>query len=214
MFPVVGVYRGNSFAKMRGPARVVIQPRRSLDSRPYEPATTDAELLQAGYRYAYALTHHREEAEDLVQETWLNLCRRYGRVENQALLFTSVRNLFIDQCRRKKIVQFDSLDGPDGVEIPEVHVEEEPCLKGELSKLLGHLKPGERELIFLHYYQGHTADEISQINGQSRGTILSNLHRSIAKLRKLCETDDGVPSRNQLLVLFVMLVIAARLVRL
>lgn len=173
---------------------------------------TAAELLQAGYRYALSLTHHREEAEDLVQETWLNLCRRYGHVENQAILFAAVRNLFIDQCRRRKLVHFDSLDQPDMPELPDLPADE-PCVKSELSALLGGLKPTEREAIFLHYYQGHTAEEIARMNGQSRGTVLSLIHRTIAKLRKLSEAGVEALSRNQLLLFFVALIAMVRSLR-
>lgn len=176
------------------------------------PEPTEAELLQAGFRFAFALTHHREEAEDLVQETWLNLCRRYGRVDTRAVLFTALRNLFIDQCRRKKLVYFESTDLPG---IPDLADEpgNEPCLKGELSVLLGLLRPAEREAIFLHYYQGYTADEIAGITGQGRGTVLSLLHRSIAKLRKATEAEGGSFPRNQILLLFVVLIAVARFLR-
>ena len=34
------------------------------------------ELVQAGYRYALALTHHHYDAEDLVQQAWLKLTHR------------------------------------------------------------------------------------------------------------------------------------------
>src|SRR3954468_13245730 len=104
------------------------------------PTFNDLERVQSGYRYALALTHHSADAEDLVQEAWLNLCRRYSRVESNALLFTAVRNLFVDQCRRKKIVQFDSLDQPEPPELPAA-VEEEPGVKGDLETLLAVLRP-------------------------------------------------------------------------
>ena len=71
---------------------------------------TDAELLQSGFRYALSLSHHLEDSEDLVQEAWLNLCKAYGGVESRAVLFTAVRHLFIDQCRRRKVLQFCSLE--------------------------------------------------------------------------------------------------------
>lgn len=182
---------------------------RRLDTLSNHPDSTEAELLQAGYRFALALTHHREEAEDLVQETWLNLCRRYGGVETQAILFTSLRNLFIDQCRRKKLIHFESLDQADVAEQADVPLEE-PCVKGELAALLGILKPSEREVIFLHYYQGHTAEEISLLTEQSRGTVLSLIHRSIAKLRKAGEAQRDSFPRNQSMVLFVLLVSSLR----
>lgn len=162
---------------------------------------TDADRLQSGYRYALALTHHPADAEDLVQEAWLNLCRRYGQVESNALLFTAVRNLFVDQCRRKKIVHFESLDQPDPPELPAVPAEE-PGVKGDLAALLGVLRVVERETLFLHYYEGRTAEEIAQMTGQPRGTVLSILHRSIAKLREAAKSTT-LGKCNQWLFLFV-----------
>ncbi len=40
---------------------------------------TDEAWVQAGYRYAFSLSHNRHDAEDLVQQAWLKLTRRYGR---------------------------------------------------------------------------------------------------------------------------------------
>lgn len=163
---------------------------------------TDVERLQCGYRYALALTHQPADAEDLVQEAWLNLSRRYGRVETNAVLFTAVRNLFVDQCRRKKIVQFDSIDELEPFETPAAS-SEEPGIKGDLEGLLAILRPIEREVLFLHYYQGHTAEEIGEITQQPRGTVLSLLHRALAKLREKAADPAGPDKRNQWLLLFV-----------
>jgi RNA polymerase sigma factor (sigma-70 family) len=163
---------------------------------------SDAERLQSGYRYALALTHHSADAEDLVQEAWLNLCRRYGGVESNGLLFTTVRNLFIDQCRRKKIVHFESLDQSAPPDVPAVN-DGESGVKGDLDALLAILRPAEREMLFLHYYQGHTAEEISQLTSQPRGTVLSLLHRAIAKLRAAAAETTASGLRNHWLFLFV-----------
>ncbi|MEI9893508.1 MAG: sigma-70 family RNA polymerase sigma factor [Chthoniobacter sp.] len=173
-----------------------------MDASSESPILTDAERLQKGYRYALALTHHLEDAQDLVHEAWLNLSRRYGRVETNAVLFTAVRNLFVDQCRRKKIVQFESLDVPEAPDVPEL-AENQPGLQGDVGALLAILRPMEREAIFLHYYEGRTAEEIGQITRQPRGTVLSLLHRAIAKLREAAVPADGKTQCNQWLLLFV-----------
>lgn len=163
--------------------------------------------MQHGFRYAFALTHRPEDAEDLVQEAWLNLCRRYGRVETRAVLLTTVRNLFIDQCRRKKIVVFESLDQPEPPVLPVVSGEE-PGVKGDLDALLGLLRPAERELLFMHYYEGRTAEEISRLLGHPRGTVLSSIHRSIAKLREAAQSRPADASIcNQTLLLLVLFMI-------
>jgi RNA polymerase sigma-70 factor (ECF subfamily) len=184
------------------PADQFCADRPILDASTDSPISTDAERLQKGYRYALALTHHAADAEDLVHEAWLNLSRRYGRVETNALLFTAVRNLFVDQCRRKKIVQFDSLDEAEGPELPAIS-DREPGVQGDLDALLAALRPVEREALFFHYYEGRTAEEIAQMTGQPRGTVLSLLHRAIAKLRQAAVQTGGKSQRNQWLLLFV-----------
>ena len=36
---------------------------------------SDAELVQAGYRYALSIALHHQDAEDLVQQAWMKLSR-------------------------------------------------------------------------------------------------------------------------------------------
>lgn len=164
--------------------------------------TSDAELVQSAFRYALALSHHAEDAEDLVQEAWMNLCRTYGGVESRPVLFAAVRNLFVDQCRRRKIVQFDSLDELKTNEAPAERVEE-PGVKGDLDLLLARLRPVEREVLFLHYHQGHTAEEIGQLTSQPRNTVLSIIHRAIRKLRAAAASGGVSKLGNQVVALFV-----------
>jgi len=141
----------------------------------------EVELLQSGFRYALSLTHHRQDAEDLVQEAWINLNRRYGRVGSRAALFTTVRNLYIDRCRRAKVVAFESLaEGPNEVADGSALA---PGTLTDLDRLLGDLRPGEREAVYLHYVAGHTAEEVGVLTRQPRGTVLSLLHRAFKKLR-------------------------------
>jgi len=144
--------------------------------------STELELLHCGYRYALSLTHHRHDAEDLTQEAWVKLCRRYGQASSKAALFTTIRNLFIDRCRRARIVAFDSLEetAPDTV-VAETLM---PGTRDDLEQLLGGLRPGEREVIYLHHVEGHTADEVGVLTRQPRGTVLSLMHRAFKKLRR------------------------------
>jgi RNA polymerase sigma-70 factor (ECF subfamily) len=180
-----------------------------LDNSQQNPSPTEAELIQRGYRYALALTHHPEESEDLVQEAWLNLIRRYQKVESSGVLITTVRNLFIDQCRRKKVIFFESLDQPVPPALPDV-AGEEPGLKGDLNALLGLLRPAERELLFLHYYEGRTADEIGLMLSKPRGTVLSSIHRAIAKVREAAQSQTGgARICNQRLLFLVLLMMTS-----
>jgi len=153
-----------------------------------------AELLDCGFRYAMALVHHREDAEDLAQEAWLNLNRRYGKVSSKSVLFTAIKNLVIDRYRRGKIVSFET-----GEALEETAGEPgaRPGDVTDVKELLGSLRQGEREALFLHYIEGRTAEEIGQMTAQPRSTVLSLMRRGLQKLRTLVEPKpDPDPSSS------------------
>jgi DNA-directed RNA polymerase specialized sigma24 family protein len=54
------------------------------------------ELLQAAFRYAFSLTHHQYDAEDLVQSAWLKLLSMKAKIPAKNLLFVTIRHLFFD----------------------------------------------------------------------------------------------------------------------
>ena len=67
-------------------------------------------VIQAGYGYALSLTHAADEAYDLVYEAWLRLARGGQRRPHQALLFTTIRNLYIDAWRRRRRLPIESFE--------------------------------------------------------------------------------------------------------
>jgi RNA polymerase sigma-70 factor (ECF subfamily) len=167
---------------------------KQLQLNPSHSLLTDHLLLNEGYRYAYALTNCVQDAEDLIHDGWLKLYRRYGRVESRRLLFVTVRNLFIDRYRRIRLIRFESLDLVEPPDMSRFNAEE-PGLKADLEELLALLRPMEREMLFLHYYQGYTAEEISVTTGRPRGTVLSIIHRAVGKLRVAFTDPSPDPSK-------------------
>lgn len=158
-------------------------------------AHDEEELLQAGFRFALSLTHHTHDAEDLTQQSWLNLARRHGRVRDKSLLFRAIRNLFYDQYRRGKIVVFESLED-DHVKLAADDGNESAPTKGDLDALLAGLRAVEREVLFLNCVEGYTAEEIAKLTGQPRGTVLSLLSRSKRKLRRTAAEDSSQQRPN------------------
>ncbi len=138
------------------------------------------DLADAGFRYAYSLTHHRQDAEDLVQQACLRVVRSKGSVVEKGYLFVTIRNLFVDGCRRQSLVSFTPLtDETRGGRDSEVRQVDN---KLDLESMLSTLSSDERELLYLNCIEGFTAQEISKITGQPRGTILSQLARTKQKL--------------------------------
>jgi RNA polymerase sigma factor (sigma-70 family) len=150
------------------------------------------ELLDSGFRYACSLTHDRAEAEDLLQDACVSILGIGGPWE-KAYVFTTIRNRFIDRYRRNQKVLFLPLEGEkDGEPFsrePAVENWDAPDVlgNGALEKALGELRAEERETMYLAVVEGYTAQEIADMTGRPRGTVLSLIHRTKGKLRKLLE---------------------------
>ncbi len=147
-------------------------------------------LLQSGFRYACSLTHQPAEAEDLVQEAWIKLARGDRRVWSKALIFTTIRHLFIDRYRHNRLMLLEPLD-----DVPETPVFSERPFSAQqqseqevamdiqfLEHALSALRVEEREAVYLHLVEGYTAAEISGLTERSRNTVLSLIHRGRQKL--------------------------------
>jgi len=53
----------------------------------------------------------------------------------------------------------------------------------DMGVVLAHLRPEEREALYLNTVEGYTAVEIGAMTGEPRGTVLSRLHRARERLR-------------------------------
>lgn len=150
------------------------------DLSPFNPHRETVELLQGGYRYALSLSHHKANAEDLVQEACLKLFRRYGEIRSRSLLFVAIRRLYIDRLRQPHLVPPEELPT---LEEPANPITAENGTSEDLNLLLSQLRPVEREALYLHHVEGYTAQEIADLTGGSRNTVLSLLNRGLRKLQ-------------------------------
>jgi len=154
----------------------------------------DSELLNAGYRYALALTMNRQDAEDILHDAWIRLVTRYRKSPDKPVLFRTIKNLFIDGKRHAKVVDNYVRDVDKSVESSgqENTIINEQMLEYHLEVL----RPIEREVLFLSVVEGYTADEIAAMQSTVRGTILSMLSRSKKKLRESMQREDSKEESN------------------
>ncbi|HEV8628811.1 MAG TPA: RNA polymerase sigma factor [Thermoanaerobaculia bacterium] len=150
-------------------------------------------LLASGYRYAFSLSHDAAEAEDLLQDACLGILAARASWE-RGYLFSAIRSRFIDRYRRQRKVPFLSLEGNDEGPAGESASWEAPDVleNGRLERALSQLRVEERETLFLAIVEGYTAEEIGRLTSRPRGSVLSLLHRTKAKLRELLEREARV----------------------
>lgn len=145
---------------------------------------------------AYRMLGERGAAEDVVQESFLNVWRRaggyeLGRGSARSWLMSIVHNLAIDRRRgRQRRVWSDV--ALDNVEIaPETDEDEAFAAVAQtidaerVQTVLAELPDEQRQAIVLAYFVGLTHQEIADQTGTPLGTVKSRMRLGLRRMRTL-----------------------------
>jgi len=148
------------------------------------------------------------EAEELTQESFLQLFRKIGTFRGESAFSTWLHrltfNIVLMRLRRHSF-QVLSLDemlepGEKTAGLLQKHIGSRDLrLAGSADRMdvewaLKQLPRGYRAVFILHDVQGYEHNEIAAIRGCSLGNSKSQLHKARARLRQLLQT--GVPEKN------------------
>ncbi len=144
---------------------------------------------RALYLYALSLTHHPQDAEDLVEETFLKAFLSYEGKENvQAWLFRVLKNRFIDGYRKKKIYIHTADNFPENFADPNAdadklfHEKEEKRLW--LYQKIYQLSALERDCMILTMTSGMNDNEIAKLLQITPEHLRVLRHRIKERLKK------------------------------
>ena len=137
--------------------------------------------------YALSLTHDRDRANDLVQETVLKALA--GRASFRpgtnfsGWIFRIQRNEFISSLRRLKPTV--PIDTTVAESLTQRATQENGLVMREFLRAFAQLSPGQREALVLAVVDGQPYDVIAGHVGVSIGTIKSRVSRARATLARL-----------------------------
>lgn len=140
----------------------------------------------AVFRLAWSCTGSRQDAEDVTQTVFLKLLERRPDLEpgkERAWLFRVAVNECRSLWRRLKLRRTEPLEEALAVAAPQ----EEPVLRQVME-----LKAGEREILYLIYYEGFSTRETASLLGISQTAVTTRLQRARKKLRERLE-EEGRP---------------------
>lgn len=140
----------------------------------------------------YRMVEDRELAEDILQEAFLKIWNNFSNYDSlKGRLFTWMlnitRNLTIDTLRSKgykKQGKISSDENSVSNYTDDSKMAERFDALG-LRKQLINLKPEQRSIIDLAYFNGYTQDEISKQMGIPLGTVKTRMRTAILELRKI-----------------------------
>jgi RNA polymerase sigma-70 factor (ECF subfamily) len=155
---------------------------------------------RSAFRLAFRMTGNEQDAEDVVQESFLRAYRQLGRFESRAnfgtWLHRIVANCSVDHLRARQAHQGgNSLD-----EVVDLVVSEGPGperlarsaeIHGCVAAALDRLSPLERAAFTLRHYEGRSINEIGRTLGLGTSAAKHSVFRAVRKLRLALESLRG-----------------------
>ncbi len=146
------------------------------------------------WRLAWRLTDDEQAAWDVLQETWIVISRRIGRLGDPAAFpawaYRITSNKSRDWIRRRqRMRRADEAYGERWLEAEKVenHTERQHA---DLREALGDLPGRDRAILSLRYEDNFSTTEIAAILGIPPGTVKSRLHHARQRLRRFLEEDN------------------------
>lgn len=142
-------------------------------------------------RSACLLCGDKTDAEDIVQETFLQAIRSIHRFQGRSSIYTWLHAILLNVARRhyrdgKRIVYDDQLVEreavPTDADSSQIDV---GTASAALRQALQTLSGDHREAIVLRYFEEMKIHEMAAHLGISKGTVKSRLHYAIGELQKL-----------------------------
>ena len=170
------------------------EPRRSVPETVRQQVTALYQAHALGLvRLAVLMVGDQPTAEDVVQDAFLALYRRWPTLKDPDRALAYARSSVLNGCRmvHRANSRHDgiSLAAPDDTESAE-----ETALLGEASRevlaALRRLPARQREAVVLRYYLDMTENQAAQAMRVSRGTVKSATSRGLAALARLLKEEQ------------------------
>jgi len=155
------------------------------------------------FRLAYRMTRNEQDAEDVVQETFLRAYRRLKQFESRSSFGTWIFRIAVNAALdlTRKLGRYGQAEQPmignegDAEPLDQVPTSEPApdrlLLSGELKHkvegVLDSLSPQVRTAFVLRHYEGMAIEEIGSVLGLKASATKNSIYRAVQKLRKELE---------------------------
>jgi RNA polymerase sigma-70 factor (ECF subfamily) len=166
-----------------------------------DPVATTVLIRQVSpllLRFLTSQCGNRPEAEDLLQDTWLQIHRaRHTHRPGEPVLpwiYAIARHVKIDGFRRS--LRIRSREQTMSL-LPEPAETARPLAAAHFDELIAVLPPSQREVVSMLKVSGMSLEEVARATASSVGSVKLKAHRAYEKLRAVLGRQGlGSPSRS------------------
>jgi RNA polymerase sigma-70 factor (ECF subfamily) len=145
---------------------------------------------------ARRMTRSRADAEDAVQDIFVDVWRSAGRFDprqgsEKVFVTTIARRRLIDRIRRSRMNSL--MDSEEALESPQFA---EPGTGGEIrsdaeraAAVVARLRPDQRKVLRMGLLEGLTHSEIAAATGMPLGTVKTQMRRGLIQVRQWLRLD-------------------------
>jgi RNA polymerase sigma-70 factor (ECF subfamily) len=178
------------------------------------------ELVTTYERRVFALVYRmlgrRDEADDLVQEVFVQVFKAIDQFRGDSKLSTWIYRIAVNLCKNRTkyltrrhssgqedvdaMVDRAPLSAAKGVSVGDVARPDELVMGMQLEQVvkvaIAQIEPEFREVLVLRDVEDMSYEEIAAVTGLADGTVKSRIHRARAQLRALVEKAMGEKMRG------------------
>lgn len=140
------------------------------------------------YAFLFSLTKNQEDAEDILQDTYLKIKGASHLYKEQgnpmAWIMKIGKNEFLMRCRKKQDMLTEDIETYENVDIAVSEFTGSIDNRMFLAEMFGRISEEDRNIIILHIVGGMKHREIADFLDKPLGSVLTRYHRAIKLLRE------------------------------
>lgn len=152
------------------------------------------EYSQPLYWHVRSIVESHEDADDVVQETflkaWKNLSSFRGDSDYFTWLWRIATNEALTHIRKQKLRSIFGGDTDAAMEVPGDCGFDGDGAQERLAKAIAALPPKQRAVFSMRYFQELSYAQMSQITGTSEGALKASYHIAEQKVRESIQETD------------------------
>lgn len=150
------------------------------------------------YALALRILRSREEAEEVVQDTFIKLHQGAQRYQAElhsvtAFTVTVAQHLALSRLRARQArpAKADDYDVHDPASVFAQPGSADPTLRPLITQALSLLNPDERALLEESFFDGYSHEELAVRHALPLGSLKSKVRRALLKLRRALEAPNA-----------------------